>query len=436
MFEKHTLVTVIITIHNAEKYLEECLTSVQNQTWKNIEILCIDGGSTDRSPEILKTYQKADSRIYIINDPNTSYGHKVNVGIEKAHGKYIAVLESDDMFEFYMLEELLKIAHKYHTDIVNADFQYFFDVEQKRFFIAHQMFHKQPYNCLIENKKRPENFEISERYWTGLFSKEFLIREKIKLNETPGASFQDMSFRFLTSVLAERIYHLNKPVYCYRMDNTDSSMKDATKTVVIADEHKFLKNELIKRNIDNIFIWKLAYYYKYVDFYGNLCRLKGKERSLLFERYKEEIQKDIYNIPDYSVDDYPHTEKEIWEQPESFLVKIEGVYQKNQEQNRALYRFFERISKADRLILFGCGLRGERAYKFIYSMRRQILCYTDNSKVLWGTLLNGISVVSPDEAAKKYPDALWIIANRYHQEEIRKQIVEMGIKTENIQVFY
>ena len=88
-------ITVLVTVHNSEKYLKQCLESVCKQSFKEIEVLCIDGGSTDTSPEILKAYQRHDSRIRIINDPNTSYGHKINIGIIQARGDYIGILESD-----------------------------------------------------------------------------------------------------------------------------------------------------------------------------------------------------------------------------------------------------------------------------------------------------------------------------------------------------
>ncbi len=90
-------ISVIMTIHNAEKYIRECMESVLNQTFSEIEVLCIDGGSTDGTPHILKEYAERDLRIRIINDANTSYGHKVNRGIEEAVGEYISVVESDDM---------------------------------------------------------------------------------------------------------------------------------------------------------------------------------------------------------------------------------------------------------------------------------------------------------------------------------------------------
>ena len=101
------MVSIIVTVHNADKYIRECLDSVVNQTYKDIEIICVDGGSKDLSPEILKEYQARDNRIRIINDINTSYGHKINIGIKEAKGDYVAVIESDDIYENNMVEILI-----------------------------------------------------------------------------------------------------------------------------------------------------------------------------------------------------------------------------------------------------------------------------------------------------------------------------------------
>ena len=141
-------ISVIVTVHNAEKYLRECLDSVCNQTFGEIEILCIDGGSTDLSPQILEEYIQKDNRIRIINDSNTSYGHKINVGIAQAEGDYIAVLESDDMYMPYMLERLYRVAEKYEPDFVNADYTSFFDVDGKRHELYIDMYQKSSYDRL------------------------------------------------------------------------------------------------------------------------------------------------------------------------------------------------------------------------------------------------------------------------------------------------
>ena len=176
------IISVIVTVHNAERYLRECLDSVVAQTFSDIEILCMDGGSRDTSPQILKEYAKGDERIRIINDPNTSYGHKINEGIRQAGGEYISVLESDDMYEPYMLERLYAIAEKYHPDFVNADYLEFWETGGRKYRSRMRMYPEQDYNKLLESGKHPEDMRQIFRYWTGIFKKDFLVRENIMMN--------------------------------------------------------------------------------------------------------------------------------------------------------------------------------------------------------------------------------------------------------------
>ena len=79
-------ISIILTVHNAQDTLRECIRSACDQSFREIEILCIDGGSVDSSPEILEELALEDDRIRIINDENTSYGHKINKGIDLARG--------------------------------------------------------------------------------------------------------------------------------------------------------------------------------------------------------------------------------------------------------------------------------------------------------------------------------------------------------------
>lgn len=236
---KNIKITVIITVHNAEKYLKECIDSVLSQSFRNIEILCMDGGSTDRSPQILNEYACKDERIRIIDDKNTSYGHKVNEGILQAKGEYISVLESDDLYQPYMLEKLYQVAEKYHPDYVNADYYNFYNVGKKRYYALVKMYEEEDYGRLLKSKDCLQNMKQILRYWTGIFRKDFLLEKEIRMNESPGASFQDMSFRFLTSALSDTTYHISLPVYLYRIDNLDSSVYDSKKAVIIADEFDF-----------------------------------------------------------------------------------------------------------------------------------------------------------------------------------------------------
>ena len=99
MNKQEELISIIIPIYNAEKYIERCINSLKNQTYKNIEIICINDGSTDNSLNILKRIAITDNRITIIEQENKGVSVARNKGIESAKGKYIMFLDADDWFE-------------------------------------------------------------------------------------------------------------------------------------------------------------------------------------------------------------------------------------------------------------------------------------------------------------------------------------------------
>jgi len=117
------VVSVIIPVYNVEKYLEECIDSVINQTEKNIEIICVNDGSTDGSLSILEKYYEQDNRVTIISQRNAGLSAARNVGIKYARGQYIQFLDSDDLLELTALDELCDYADENHLDILffNAD---------------------------------------------------------------------------------------------------------------------------------------------------------------------------------------------------------------------------------------------------------------------------------------------------------------------------
>ena len=106
---KAALLSVIIPVYNVEPYLEQCLDSVVNQTYKNLEIICINDGSTDNSLKILEKYQKKDKRIKIINQENKGVSAARNAGVDIATGEYITFVDSDDYLELNAYEEAMKV---------------------------------------------------------------------------------------------------------------------------------------------------------------------------------------------------------------------------------------------------------------------------------------------------------------------------------------
>lgn len=113
-----TLISIVIPIFNQESYLEECLDSICHQSEQDIEIICVDDGSTDLSLEILHKYMEQDPRIRIFSQTNQGAGAARNLGMKHARGKYLLFLDSDDIFEPDMLEKMVKAAEKDKLDIL------------------------------------------------------------------------------------------------------------------------------------------------------------------------------------------------------------------------------------------------------------------------------------------------------------------------------
>ena len=124
-------VSVIIPVFNAAEFLDQCLYSIREQTLHDIEIICVDDGSTDTSWEILQRHKKEDSRIHIFQQNHGFAGRARNLGLSKANGQYLSFLDSDDFFEPSMLERAYLKAEAEQLDIVCFRCNHFDQISQR-----------------------------------------------------------------------------------------------------------------------------------------------------------------------------------------------------------------------------------------------------------------------------------------------------------------
>ena len=110
-------VSVIVPTYNVEPYLRECMDSIIGQTMKELEIICVNDGSTDGSLAILKEYAEKDSRVVLIDKQNAGYGCAMNDGLDRATGEYIGIVEPDDFVDRHMYEDLYRIAKEKDLDV-------------------------------------------------------------------------------------------------------------------------------------------------------------------------------------------------------------------------------------------------------------------------------------------------------------------------------
>lgn len=219
-------VSVIIPVYNVEPYLKQCMDSVVGQTLKDIEIICVDDGSTDGSLDILKEYATEDSRIQIIEQKNAGAGAARNNGMRHATGKYLSFLDSDDFFEPRMLEKAYDLAEKDQADFVAYKSDQY-HTEKKQFVSADWVIYENeipPYHPFNHRQMTGNVFKVFVGWaWDKLFLKEFVDKYHLTFQEQRTSN--DLLFVFSAVVLAKKISVVPMVLAHQRRDAKDSLSK-------------------------------------------------------------------------------------------------------------------------------------------------------------------------------------------------------------------
>ena len=291
-------VSVIIPVYNTEKYLRQCLKSIMKQSLSDIEIICVDDGSTDSSPKILDSFAKKDKRIRVIHKSNAGYGHTVNTGIRNAKGEFIGVVDSDDYISAEMYEELFKKAREHDLDFVKSDFYEIRSYRDKVYRKKITAFDDPDmYESVINPQENSDVFNfVTMNIWTGIYRRDFIKKNNIRFNESPGAAFQDSGFWFQTLCTAKRIMFDDGAYYRYRRDNPNSSVNDRSKVYDIIKEYGFIKRFLVSHpaayeRFHKIYV--IQKYYAYMDAY---MRIGDEFRSDFLCKCADEFSEDIKSL--------------------------------------------------------------------------------------------------------------------------------------------
>lgn len=208
-------ITIIIPVYNNSEYLFQCLTSVINQTLKEIEIICINDGSTDNSLKILEKYANTDSRIKIINQKNSGAGFARNEGIKNSRGEYIAFLDSDDFyFDTDVLETLYKSAIENKVYICGGEF-----AELKPDGTIFTEWEKtKEYGYKFESDKiiKYTDYQFDFGFTRFIYKREFLLKNEITFNKRK--YFEDPTFFVTAMIAAKEFYAVKKITYWYRAE--------------------------------------------------------------------------------------------------------------------------------------------------------------------------------------------------------------------------
>mgnify|MGYP002510275322 CR=1 FL=1 len=278
-------VSVLVPIYNAEPYLRQCLEALVGQTLRELEIICINDGSTDGSAAIIDEYAARDGRIRVITKANSGYGDSMNRGLSEARGEYIGIVEPDDFPDLVMFEKLYSAAKKYDCDLVKCN--HFIRTGNRDSMVNN--FRGFPCGTLLRPVENPSLICTIPAIWTALYRKEMLDREGIRFRPTPGAAFQDTSFTMRAWFAADTCTLLRRPLLHYRVDNPGASSHTTDRVYVVCDElacsEEFLRGK--PDRVEAFLPWFL------LDKWGKYCwnyrRIDPSLHHEFAERLREEF---------------------------------------------------------------------------------------------------------------------------------------------------
>ena len=276
--------SVLVPCYNVEKFIEECLRSISDQTFTNFEVICINDGSTDATLEIIKCFCNLDSRFRVVDKPNSGYGDSMNIGLAQAKGDFIAIIESDDYIESTMFEDLLRHAKKYNLDIVRSGFYYTYpDVERIEPFSYIQK------HIVLKPLNNREIFYQPPAIWASIYRREFLEANNIKFLPTPGASFQDTSFAFKCYLKCNRFMFVPGCYVHYRQHENNSVRSDGKLYCVCDEWNEIIQYAQKDRNFQEIKqligeLFNNTYRWNY-----NRLTTKGRQRFI--KKWSEDVKK-------------------------------------------------------------------------------------------------------------------------------------------------
>lgn len=251
--------SVIVPIYNISSYIDQCVESIINQTYKNIEIILVNDGSTDNSLDKVKSWEKKDCRVIAIDKPNGGLSDARNAGLKIASGDYICFVDGDDWID----ETSIMICKNFIennglVDLLCFDYWcYYSPIFLKHISYGHV-------NGVFKGIEFFNNSRFKLTAWSKIYRKDYL--DKIGLLFLKGRLHEDISYTIPLCNLAENIGYIDKPLYYYRQNRKDSIMSKVTYRNVLDFSHAICFNYYFfkERNMINPIItsWVMKCFYK------------------------------------------------------------------------------------------------------------------------------------------------------------------------------
>lgn len=323
-------ISVVVPTYNAAAYLRQSLDALCGQTLRELEIVCVNDGSTDESEAILREYAERDPRVKIISKANGGYGSAVNVGIDAAGGEFLAVAEPDDYVAPDMFATLYAAAKENRVPLVKCDWELFWEnagTETRR--ERWRLVSCGEETVVFPPKENPTMIADASGIWAAIYDLAWLRANGIRCSETSGASFQDTAFVVKTYFCAGRMAFVPRAFVSYRQTNPNSSINaGASKAFAVFGEFDAIVRFCEERGIWDDRAKALVLKKMHATGKWNLERFSGDVR----ERVKRELKKHFRGLLKFFSERPPEIAPSEWtyileiaERRESFARRAKSL---------------------------------------------------------------------------------------------------------------
>lgn len=334
-------VSIVMPIFNASKFLKQSLGGLVQQTLKDIEIICVNDGSTDDSLALIKEYAFQDERIKIIDKENSGYGNTMNEGIRIATGEYIGILEPDDFADFEMYKCLYSVAKKYNADVVKSNYYEYSQKENNDTFF--EVLKGLEYDTVSSAHQNEKIIFMRPCIWSAIYKRSLLLDNHILFNETPGASYQDTAFAFKIWVCAQRVIFVKEAYLHYRIDNENSSVKSSGKIFSICDEFQSMQS-FLNLNLENKKKFsKILQALKLDSYTWNLGRIAPEYRPF----FKDQIALELIKADYDGTLDKNYFDPERWDLVNTYITEYKNKEILRQDEEKILKSRISELEKSE-----------------------------------------------------------------------------------------
>ncbi len=402
-------VSIIIPVYNVEKYLRECLESVLQQKSIDIEVICVEDASKDKSLQILKELEGQDSRVRIVcNSDNRGLSYARNRGLQEATGKYIMFVDSDDMLKENAIAELYNVMLTHNVDGILFDMETQLEGESAKEKWKNL---KTPPDYCTENQLmsgkelfvqfyQGNNWKIEA--WRYFWRREFLVNNNLKFYD--GLVHEDNLFSFCCLMKAERMIYINKKYYVYR--RRDNS----------------LMTTLTYRHIESLFLI-------FNEIYNQWKRQEASQKlDLAVEKYLDGIYMGFQKKKKYFSEYQPLSIGNVADR--YMFQKLFGVNDNKMRKYAFLGK--EKLTKlkdAEKIFVYGAGTAGIETIELLEENKLTADAVLVTNKDINMEQVSGYDICNADEALEKNKNAVVIVAvTKRFQNEIVEKLNMLGVK--------